>query len=70
MFHNRLDDDLRWRVIGMTQAEVARNVNVSRMAISRLSKQFQTTRPGKINKELQHLRKTDTKCTSSQRHNS
>ncbi|GFV85458.1 hypothetical protein TNCV_3772821 [Trichonephila clavipes] len=43
----RLDVDLRWCAVGriedgMSQAEVARNLNASRMVISRQWKQFQT----------------------------
>ena len=45
---NRLPDSLRWRVvgwieIGLSQADAARRLNVSRSEIQRLWNQFQTT---------------------------
>ncbi|GFT88892.1 hypothetical protein TNCV_906961 [Trichonephila clavipes] len=45
--HNRLDDDFGWRTIrliksAMSQAEVARNLIVSRIVMPRLWKQLQT----------------------------
>ncbi|GFV50024.1 hypothetical protein TNCV_2372671 [Trichonephila clavipes] len=81
-FHNRLDDDLRWRAVGwtdggMSQEEEARNLNVSRMVISRLWKQFKTMgivvrRHGMDYQKLQHLRRSifDNKCAFSLRHDS